>query len=300
MPAVAQIQMSAYVRTYTNAAHTRGYWFKVPTAFTVTHVQVPNEVSAAGHGQVVALYKWDSTNTSIPTTGNQTPEFFIEGVKPGVIIPLKTPVSYAKDEWFMVIGGMGVEATPSAPGVMNNSYGTSNLTANILGAPATLSRAGSQLNIATNNGVTTVFASASGNIARVRVWIRGGGAAEQYGMGAPGAVLDYSDPNPPIIGETAGVVVRSDDATNNASALSIGLLRTNINVPGLGTLLSQPNLVVTIDPTAIPTGATGGKLYTFPIPNNTALLGKKLTLQAGVGSPSGVVLTNGMEWVFGN
>ena len=60
----AQIPMSDFVRTYSYASHTRGFFFQAPVNFIVTGLQVPDETNAGV--QSVAIYRTSADPTTLP------------------------------------------------------------------------------------------------------------------------------------------------------------------------------------------------------------------------------------------
>jgi hypothetical protein len=291
--APAQIAIGSFSRTYTANA-TRGFCFKVPTTMVVTHLQVPDEAKTSGAKQVVGLYRLKASPPQYSQTVPGTPVFYKDDANPGVRILVIPPVTYKKDEWLLVLGGMGTATT-----TLNNSYGpTGPYNSQVLGMPISLQRAGMQSNLASVKGIGGVYTITAGTICRVRVWVAGHGAAIQYGQGSgsgstkPGELM-YSDPFPPSMGKK-GEMIFLPNATNTGGLIAIGLLRSNIKFP-FGTLLNQPVLVIL----PVPGGAlpTTGAPISFNIPNNKSMAGVKVTFQGVLGVTGGLTLTNGMEWI---
>jgi hypothetical protein len=292
----AQIPIGPFSRTYTANA-TRGFCFKVPASMIVTHLQVPDEAKIAGAKQVVALYRLPNQPPQFANTVPGTPIFYSDTANPGVRIPVVPPAIYQKDEWLVVLGGMGTATT-----TLNNSYGPSGAYAShVLGMPISLERAGMQSNLAAVKGIGGLYAITSGITTRVRVWVAGHSAAIQYGQGTgsgsnPAPELAYSDPFPPSIGKKGEMIFLPGTANNTNGILGIGFLRSNIVLP-FGTLLAYPTPVYL--PVAAGPVPLSGIPIGFQIPNTASLVGAKVTFQGAVGVQGGLTLTNGMEWVLG-
>ncbi len=233
--AAAQIPLPDFSSTY--PGNTRGYYFQAPADLIVTHVQVPDETNVGK--MLFGLYDLAAAPPAYSSTVDVNPVVFKMGKPSNVPYALVPPVTIKKGRWLAVLGACGLKT-----GSLKNSYGAAAYASSVLGNPVTLTRCGSQCNIATVKGVLSastasgLWSEAAGSIARVRLFIVGQGQAMTYDKttSASPASLLPSDPFPPMIGKTAKMKIKSA-AANSGSLLAIGILRSNVSVPGLGTLL---------------------------------------------------------------
>jgi hypothetical protein len=288
---VAQIPMSKYVRTYTSSSRVRGFFFQCPTAFVVTHLQVPDEMN---HGDYsVALYKMTAAPPAWSGNRAETAVAFASGVKSGDKYALKTPVLYTKGEWLGVLGSAGAAG--------GNSYGTANVSSTVLGAAVTLSRFLCQSPLGAAGNVN-VSSEVNGPIARVRVYIGGGGSSGATGCAASNGTprLMLCDTNPALIGKSFGLNMNSGGATNSGGLLAVGGGKVNIVVGGFGRLCVAPILLILpYGAGAIAAGPAGTDML-FPIPNNNSLIGVSLPFQGALKTTTGgIPLTNGFEVTIG-
>jgi hypothetical protein len=145
-------------------------------------------------------------------------------------------------------------------------------------------------------------------------WERGlfmpsGGAAFGTGCGTPPLALAAIPSAPPSIGATAQAAI--SNAPTPFAFVALGVSNTtfgpftlpvslaSIGMPGCN-LLQSANV---IGESTSPTGA-GTAVYSLAIPNNTALVGVHVYLQAwavapGV-NPAQIVVSNGLDWTIGN
>ena len=281
--------MSPFVSTFSNASLTRGFYFKAPTNFIVTHLMVPDEAKVKGQKQLVALYRRKTEPIQTASRFSGTPVFKNFKTDPGKLVPVIPPVIYKKDEWFLVLGCIGNSTK------VYNSYGGPGTKSFVLGMPITLSRLGLQANLQSATPHTTMFGQrASSLIGRVRVFVAGNGRGEPYGVGS-GGELDYSDPFPPSIGKKGEMIFKPGTASNTGGVLAVGLRRGNLPLPFGNLLVSPVLLLLPVGKGALPLAGTP---VSFNIPNQASLSGVKVVFQGGVGLKSGLTLTNGMEWVL--
>lgn len=288
----AQLPLPPFSSTYSQP-QTRGYFFQAPVDFEVTGAQVPDETNKGN--QVVAFYRMTAAPPAYTASRSENAVFYASATSDKVI-SINPSLKYKKGEWFGVLGACG----PTS-GTLANSYGAGMYNSSILGTPVVLARFIMQANIGTNSGNGAVSAAGTSSIARVRVYVKGGGSAVNYGMGTglgsiPAGALAHSDPSPPILGKTAALVLTPGTTSNTNAVLVIGNRRSTVNV-GFGTLLAYPFFYV--QGVSGPIASTGTTI-SFPIPNNAKLLGVQANFQAAVGVTGGFTLTNGMEWVAGN
>ncbi|MHC4812142.1 MAG: hypothetical protein ACYTGW_11155 [Planctomycetota bacterium] len=290
--AAAQIPLPKYLNTF-SASATRGFYFKTPVGFVLTHAQVPDEKNAGK--QMVAIYKLTAAPPAFSQTVNVTPLFFKTGVDSKQLIQVIPPLVFKKDDFVAVLGACGPNT-----GTVHNSYGSGYYPSFILGQPITLSRCLIQSNLAAVSGKGGMSSEGAGSIARVRLFVAGHGRAVQYGNGTglgsiPAPTLLPSDPLPPSINKQAEMFLIPGTASNTGGILAIGILRSNIPT-GIGTLLNSPFLTTMGVAGPIP---TAGSSLKFAVPNDNNLLGFRVTFQAAVGVTGGLTLTNGLEWTAG-
>ncbi len=286
---VAQIPMSQYVRTFTSSV--RGCYVQAPVDFTVTHLQVPDELNQGTYN--VAIYRMTASPPAFPRTFAVTALAHGKAIQSGNKFKLPNPVTFKKGEWFGVLGAAGTQSS--------NSYGTRGGTASsILGLPVTLNRFLMQTSIVTN-GNGRGSSDDAGPIGRVRVYITKGPFSCSFCPGSNGkAALSLCDTNPAIIGKRLGITMNSGGTTNTGGLLAVALLRGNTNIPGFGRVCFQG--LVTVIPFGTGAIAPGrGTKQLFPVPNTAALLGGSVRLQGAlVTALAAPPLTNGFEITFGN
>jgi hypothetical protein len=288
---VAQIPMSKFARTFSSATRVRGFYFQCPNAFVVTHLQVPDE-SNQGTYQV-ALYKMTAAPPAWSGSRAETAVAFATGVKSGDRYALKTPVLYTKGEWFGVLGSCGA--------VSANSYGGANVPSTVLGVAVTLQRFLTQTALGTTGNVLVSNENA-GAIARVRVYIGGGGSSGATGCAASNGTprLMLCDTNPALIGKSFGLNMNSGGATNSGGLLAVGGGKVDIVVGGFGRLCVLPILLILPYGTGAIAAGPAGTDMLIPIPNDNSLIGVSLPFQGALKTTTGgIPLTNGFEITVG-
>lgn len=285
----AQIPLSPYASTFTGTAATRGYFFQTNIPMTVTGLQVPDERNIGM--QVVALYKMAAAPPQYSASVPLTPVFYGQVTNPD-IIPVVPPVTFQPGDWVGVLGAAG------APnGTLYNSYGTGNFTSRVLGQPITLLRMLMQANIGNTQGVGNVSAEGTAQIARVRMFVAGQGAAVRYGTSSGTGSLNVSDPFPPSIGFNGELLVVPGSTTNTGGVLLLGVTRGSLAIPPFGQLLvGLPILAILPVPGPIPAAGTP---VTLAVPNDPGLLNGVVTFQAGIVDAGALTLTNGLQWTVG-
>jgi hypothetical protein len=290
-PATAQIPLPAFNRTFSATTLTRGFWFQTPVQIVVTGLQVPDE---ANNGQQnVELILLPGVPPAYPGTVTGTQMFYAAGVPSSQVI--STVQIFNPGDYIGVLGACGNAST------MYNSYGpTGPFTSNVLGNPITLTRFGTQTNIAATGGNGPCWQEAAYEVSRVKIFVAGQASAIGYGQGCGGpAGAPRLDTNAgPAINTTAQLALTQNDSANLGAILGAGF--GQISVPLFGcTLLVSPVATLAFNPAPVPVGQTS---ISFPIPNNTGLLGVVIDFQAGVlvpTLPNGVTMTNGVEWTIG-
>jgi len=295
VPLTAQIAIPRYVTKYTSN-RARGTFFTAPTSFVITSVQVPDE-SKLGL-QSVAIYKLASAPPAYSATIPGTPVFFKKNVPSSQYIPVIPPIVVKKGE---IIAALGVCHGASAT-TYTSSYGAAKYASSIMGMPITLQRCGTQEDFVTLNGKCLLWSEVTGNNGRVRLFVARHASAMMYGKATGTGTLpslEPADENPPSVGKTAEMLLKSGTATNLASVLILGSGRVSIPVAPFGTLLAGLPLGGTlVVPGPI---STSGKPIQLPIPNNSALIGVKVNWQAlMIRSAASFAMSNGLEWVVGN
>jgi hypothetical protein len=282
----AQIPMSKFSSTF-SAIASRGYFFQAPTALILTHAQVPDEAKRGK--QIIAVYKLSAAPPAYSATVHVTPVAYVDNLDSKVRWRLPTPIIYNKGDYVAVIGVCGPNS-----GIVANSYGGGNFASQVRGLPIRLLRCGIQANIAGQKGVGGMFSEGNGAIARVRLTFAGGPQSEVHCAPSNGAAeLSICDEHPAIPGKNFGLTVKSGGAANTGVALAIGLTRLNMHIPGLGTLCTNPVLIVF----GLRAATTGGTNYLFAIPSaSSGTVNLQAALTGGVGLP----LTNGLEVTVGN
>jgi hypothetical protein len=285
----AQIPLPAFVRTFTSATSTRGYYFQTPVNITVTGLRVPNE---SNHPlQNVELFKMTSAPPAFPATATGGQVFYSVGQPSGTVIPCN--VSFAAGEWVGVLGACGDSTT------MRNSYGTANFPSNVLGNPITLIRMLTQTNIVSSGGNQPYSSEAAFEVSRVEMFVAGQSSAIDYGTGAgiganPAPTLTTTAL--PIINQTGTLSWMQNYSPNQGGILALGRGRANTPV-FQGTLWVNPAVLFLFYIAPLISGANA---VNFPIPNDTGLLGAgPLDFQGFVLQQPNVAMTNGVEWFLG-
>jgi hypothetical protein len=130
----------------------------------------------------------------------------------------------------------------------------------------------------------------------------GGAAAVDYGTGfgsAPG-VPALTTRFPPQIGNMSGLTVTNPDATARTFGLALG--RTRAAIPFLGGTVLVGDLLGIY---TFPGPAVGATNFPIGIPNIADFCGSQITWQIVIsvtptmGFPTGLTLTNGVQWTFG-
>ncbi|MFO1078742.1 MAG: PKD domain-containing protein [Planctomycetota bacterium] len=163
--AQSPVPLPPFGNTFTGAA-TRGFWFTCPVPCIVQGIAVPNETSQPF--QTVEFLDLGTTpppNYSATTTGTQL--FYDNTTAGGSIIPTNIVLQAGE-----VYGVLGCCNNIQGGGSGYNSYGTpaGPFTSNILGNPVTLTRFGTQFNIAAG-GNNPVWQEPAGQISRVELYI---------------------------------------------------------------------------------------------------------------------------------
>jgi len=161
------VPVPAFNNTFSSTGATRGLFFQAPIPFIITDFSVPDETSAGV--QNVEIYV-----TSVP------PPAFSALLQPtaselrfaaynvpvtGTPIPTGN-INVAPGQWVIAIGACGTTT-------MNNSYAASGAFAsNVLGAPISMARCGTQFNIFTNPGPANgLWSEVAGPISRVELFV---------------------------------------------------------------------------------------------------------------------------------
>ncbi|HHI79692.1 MAG TPA: hypothetical protein ENK02_06900 [Planctomycetes bacterium] len=283
----AQLPLPKYQRTY-SASMTRGYYFQAPTSFVITGLQVPDEKKIGK--QNVALYRMAKRPPAYSQSISVKPLFFAAGVDSAKVIPVLPPVIVQKGDWIGVLGACGDASR------LYNSYGAPKAPSRVLGVPFTMYRLVMQANIVGNKGVGKVSSEDAYNVSRVRMYVRGQGAAYAYGKtSATTPELMPNDSFPPSIQFVGGMDLKPIVSGAKAAVLLIGKNRVSAPTP-FGTLLvSLPPFAILFLPGPIP--STGVPIR-FTLPNDPKLLGVRLDFQAAVVTTT-AVLSTATEWIIG-
>ncbi len=296
---VAQIPMSKYVRTFTGNV-TRGYFFQAPVDFTVTELQVPDELNKGSY--CVALYKLTAAPPPYSGTVPAKPTFyaFVKDVHSCAKVPAAAG-AFKKGEFCCVLGGGGTEF-----GALSNSYGANggaNNPSAILGTPIAvgLQRCGMQINIGPTKGDGLMWSEVNGPIARVKMTVATGAGSCDFCPPSNGsAELQVCATNPTIIGKEMKLEMKSGATSNTGALIAFGLLRVNVVLPGFGRLcVNGIKGIVGFGLGPIPNAATGAIVSLGTIPAATPS-GVKIVFQGALLTSSRVPsLTNGLEIVTG-
>ncbi len=172
----AQMPLPAFTNTYSNAGHTRGFYFQAPVGFTITGLKVPDETN---HGlQNVAVYKLAGQPTGSQTGGLQ---LYMGGIASNQVIPAN--ISFQANDWVGILGACGDSS------MMHNSYGTGPFQSSVLGQPTTITRFITQTNIVQTQGAGA-YSPSGGSVARVEVYVNGV-TLQGSGSGTPGSAMNF-------------------------------------------------------------------------------------------------------------
>jgi hypothetical protein len=236
--AVGQIPLPKNTTSYTST-RARGFFFKAPAPFIVTHVQVPDE--SANGLQAVALYKLNAAPPAYSSTINATPVFYKDGVSSDQYIPVLPPIQVKKDEVFVALGVTYAQNSNR----YTSSYGAAQFSSSILGNAITLQRCGTQDDFVGLQGAVTLWSEVSGSNGRVRVFALSQGEARIFGIGSgtgtPPQML-VSDEKPPMIGSSGEFFVQA-----NASNLAGVLLLSTGKLNSTRAALRQPSSLFAVD-----------------------------------------------------
>ena len=280
----AQIPMPGPGGTNPDAV-SRGFYFRSPTTFTVTHLQVADEMNTGR--QNVALYRLSAEPPQEPRTVPGTPVFFASMTTYG-LVPVLPPVTYQTGEWVGVLGicGFPTERTYSNTGVAS-------FASRVLNHPITLTHLAMRVNIANTQGVGPLAVGTVGN-GRVRMFVTGQGKAVTYGDSSGQDWLAVADPRPPSINQMAEFQLNAGSESNLGGTILVSQTRASTVTP-FGTLLVGPAFLL-----ALPVPPVFRSVpITFRLPNDTNLLNTVLTFQGGLVTNGALTLTNGLEWTIG-
>ncbi len=187
-PALAQTQIPIppFGSTFV-APLTRGFWFQAPIGLTITGLLVPNE--SLQPNQVVEVIRLPNAPPAYPSVIAGTQLFYDNATAAGTLINCSIPVSPGD-----FIGILGACTPGQGSATSHSSYaGAAGVfTSNILGAPVTLTRFGTQSGIASNGGNQPCWEEPTGALARIEVYVSGGtGFADKVRFGA-GCYDDYN------------------------------------------------------------------------------------------------------------
>jgi PKD repeat protein len=163
----AQIPLPAFGSSFVSTSATRGYWLTAPPVpFLITGLRVPNE----GNQPFQAVEVIDLGTTPPPAYASTvlgTQLFYSNNTAAGTIIPTSILIPAGR-----VIGVLGLCTSVQGGGTGYNSYGTpvGPFTSSILGNPVTLTRFGTQFNIAVA-GNNPVWQEAAAAISRVEMFV---------------------------------------------------------------------------------------------------------------------------------
>jgi hypothetical protein len=185
LSAQIQLPIPPFVSTFNGTAYTRGYWFQTPVPFVVTGMRVPDE---SNHGlQNVELILLPSAPPAFPGTITGTQRFYAAGVPSSQIIPMA--VSFNAGDFIGVLGACGDAS------MMRNSYAANGaFTSTLLGQPVTLTRFGTQTNLASSGGNQPCWQEAAFQVSRVELYYGGGQGFAQflpYGTGCYSYAKSY-------------------------------------------------------------------------------------------------------------
>jgi len=165
--ATAQIALPNYGSTFTSTAGSRGFWFTCPVPCIVQGIAGPNE-----QNQPFQTIEFIDLGTTPPpvysATVVGTQMFYDNTSAGGSIVPTNIVLQAGN-----VYGVMAPCNNIQGGGSAYSSYGTpaGPFVSDILGNPVTLTRFGTQSNIATNGGNQPVWQEPAGAIGRVELYI---------------------------------------------------------------------------------------------------------------------------------
>ncbi len=286
---VGTIAVGPFARTFSGGL-TRGFWFQTPVAFSIVGAQVYNET---GHAlQNVEIYRMAAAPPVFNATGTGGQIFYQAGAPANQVIPMFA--SFAPGDFVGVLGCAGDAATA------HNSYGNPNVASSVLGQAVTLTRMGTQFNIASSNN-NPYWQEPAGPIARTRLLISNAAAIDYgdasdngLGLGAPTMTTSSA----PLLGTTSTIDVTDLDPGSISIAMVVGFGRTPLVTP-LGTI-NISNIVMDVTVAGV-----GAGTFPFPvaIPNTPSILGGPTNFQAVILNPSApnfFGMTNGTEWYLGD
>ncbi len=171
------IPISKFVRTFSSASSTRGFYFQAPVAFTIVGLRVPDEAKFGK--QNVAVYLMNSKPPAWSGSATGGLVFFKAGIPSAAIIPCN--INVKAGQWVGFLGACGDAS------IMHNSYGTAKFPSQVLGKPITLLRFLTQTNLVAQAGKGAYSSEDAGPIGRVEVYVKGQPAsakATDYGLGS--------------------------------------------------------------------------------------------------------------------
>ncbi len=183
------IPLPKFLRTFSAASLTRGFYFKAPVAFTIIGLRVPDETKFGK--QNVAVYLMNTQPPAYPTTASTPPVFYKAGIPSAAIIPCNIQVKAG--QYVGILGACGDTS------IMHNSYGTGNYQSQVLGKPINLLRFITQSNLVTKAGKVQYSSNGNFEIGRVEVYVKGqppSAKATDYGMGSNKIVTNGAIPIP--------------------------------------------------------------------------------------------------------
>ena len=289
---VGIIPVPAFGSTFSSTVATRGFWFQAPRRFSVISASVPNEFVPAETLQNVAIYRLASAPPVFSATATGGLEF--SGIAQSVASPIPCVVSFDTGEYVGVLGACG-SAT------MRNSYGTpaGPYASSVLGVPTTLTRMGTQFNIATQGANQAYWQEPAAAISRVILGVTPC-AAIPYGVGSPSGL----GPAAPSMRATAlpyvGATATHEVTQNDASVLQLmagGFGRIAIPLPPFGTVLIGSLDYLDVMNAGLPVGP-GTTNWNFNVPNSATLVGASVNFQnINLVIPTGEwSMSNGIEW----
>lgn len=165
--ATAQISLPNFGSSYISTAGTRGFWFTCPVPCIVQGIAGPNEANQPFQTiEFIDLGTTPPPAYSATVVGTQL--FYNNTSAGGSIVPTNIVLQAGN-----VYGVMAPCNSIQGGGSAYSSYATpaGPFVSDILGNPVTLTRFGTQSNIATNGGNQPVWQEAAGAIGRVELYI---------------------------------------------------------------------------------------------------------------------------------
>jgi hypothetical protein len=258
--AQTMIPLPSFGRTYSSSM-TRGLFLQAPIDFTVVGLRVPDEKQ---HGkQNVCLYKHTSAPPAYSGTVPLTPLFSKFGEPSANIIPCSE--KFTKGEWLIVLGACG-DSTQ-----LHNSYAsTSCFQTNVLGAPTSLCRCGTQNNIITLTPPHPIWSEVAGNPSRVEVYVASATIAGS-GTPNPGGTIKFTLSSPIDANLPYQVGTALGNGPIPIDTRQLGLSADGLLVMSVGALLPTvfKSYAGTLD-------AKGDATASLDIPNFPVLKGVKI------------------------